>query len=205
MRYFLLAFVLACVLVVAMAGRRGSISRVPPLEIFSDMDRQPKVHRPQKPSEFFADGRESRMPVPGTIARDQHFLDNPQNTGMIPGSTNFVTVNPFPVTAQLMARGQQRFQINCSPCHGLLADGNGVTKQFGMAVVANLHDPRIVQMTDGELFYVITHGRNLMGPYEAQVTPEDRWAVIAYVRALQLAQLGTAEDLPDAQRAAFAK
>jgi hypothetical protein len=87
----------------------------------------------------------------------------------------------------------------------LLADGNGITKQFGMGVVGNLHDPRIVQMTDGEMFFVITHGRNLMGPYESQVTPEDRWAIIAYVRALQLSQLGDAADLPEAQRAAFAK
>jgi len=204
MRYFLLVFLLTCVLVVSIAGRRGSISRIPPIEIFSDMDRQPKV-RPQKPSALFADGKESRLPVAGTVARGAHFLDTPVNTGMVLGSTNFVSVNPLPVTSQLMARGQQRFQINCSPCHGLLADGNGITKQFGMAVVGNLHDPRIVQMTDGELFYVITHGRNLMGPYEAQVAPEDRWAVIAYVRALQLSQLGTAADLPEAQRAAFAK
>jgi len=204
MRYFLLIFLLALVLGVTIAGKRGSISRKPPIEIFPDMDRQPKV-RPQKPSIFFADGRESRLPVQGTIARGEHFLEIPQNTGMIPGSTNFVAVSPVAVTPQLMARGQQRFQINCSPCHGLLADGNGITKQFGMGVVANLHDPRIVQMTDGEIFFVITHGRNLMGPYESQVTPEDRWAIIAYVRALQLSQLGDAADLPEAQRAAFAK
>jgi mono/diheme cytochrome c family protein len=204
MRYFLLIFLLALVLGFTIAGKRGSISRKPPIEIFPDMDRQPKV-RPQKPSIFFADGRQSRLPVQGTIARGEHFLEIPQNTGMIPGSTNFVAVNPVAVTPQLMARGQQRFQINCSPCHGLLADGNGITKQFGMGVVGNLHDPRIVQMTDGEMFFVITHGRNLMGPYESQVTPEDRWAIIAYVRALQLSQLGDAADLPEAQRAAFAK
>jgi mono/diheme cytochrome c family protein len=121
------------------------------------------------------------------------------------GTTNFVTVNPLKVDAALMARGQQRFQIYCSPCHGLTAEGNGITKKFGMATVANLHDPRIVQFTDGEIFNVITHGRNLMGPYASQIPTEDRWAIVAYVRALQLAWLGTADDLPPAQRTAFAK
>jgi mono/diheme cytochrome c family protein len=168
------------------------------------MDRQPKV-RPQKPSSFFANHKESRLPVEGTVSRGEHFQDTPVNTGMITGTTNFVMVNPMKVTPELMARGQQRFQINCSPCHGLLADGNGVTKHFGMAVVGNLHDPRIVQMPDGELFNVITHGRNLMAPYGAQVVTEDRWAIIAYVRALQLSQLGDVAELTEAQRAALAK
>lgn len=204
MRYFILAFVLLCALVVTVAGFRGKISRKPPIEVFSDMDRQPKI-RPQTPSAFFADGRASRLPVEGTIARGSHFLDTPVDTGMVPGTTNFVGSNPLKITEQLMARGQQRFQINCSPCHGLEGDGNGVTKSFGMAVVANLHDPRIVQMSDGEIFNVITHGRNLMGAYGPQVVPEDRWAIVAYVRALQLAYLGRPDDLPENQRAALAK
>jgi mono/diheme cytochrome c family protein len=204
MKYFILSFILVCALVVSFAGLRGQISRKPPIEIFPDMDRQPKV-RPQKPSAFFANHLESRLPVEGTVSRNEHFLDTPVNTGMITGTTNFITANPLPVTRQLIERGRQRFQINCSPCHGLLADGNGITKQFGMAVVANLHDPRIVQMADGEIFNVITHGRNLMAPYGAQVVTEDRWAIISYVRALQLSQLGTLQDLPEAQRAALAK
>ena len=79
------------------------------------------------------------------------------NTGLVAGTTNFVENNPLPVTAELLKRGQQRFTINCSPCHGQLADGNGITKKIGaMAVVANLHDKRIVEMADGELFHVIT-------------------------------------------------
>jgi len=203
MRYFVLAFLIVCALAVGVAGFRGSISRKPPIEVIPDMDRQPK-HRAQAPNSFFADGRASRLPVDGTVARGSHFLEIPMNTGMLTGTTNFVATSPLPVTAQLMARGQERYQINCSPCHGMLADGNGVTKSFGMAVVANLHDPRIVQMTDGELFWVITHGRNLMGPYAAQVTVEDRWAVVAYVRALQLAALGSKEDL-GGQRTALAQ
>ncbi len=204
MRYFLLAFLLLCALVVSIAGFRSTPSRKPAIEIFPDMDRQPKI-RPQTPSDFFADGHASRPPIDGTVARGSHFTDAPEITGMVPGSTNFVAVNPLKVTAELMARGQQRYQINCLPCHGAIGDGNGITRSFGMATVGNLHDPRMVHMTDGELFYVITHGRNLMGPYGPQVVPEDRWAIVAYVRALQLAQLGAAADLPADQQAAFAR
>jgi mono/diheme cytochrome c family protein len=202
MRYFVLGFFLLCVMFVSVAGFRGSISRKPPIEVFPDMDRQPKI-RPQTPSKFFADGRAARLPVEGTVARGSHFLDSPANTGFVAGTTNFVAVNPLPVSGESMARGQQRYQINCQPCHGALGDGNGITRSFGMAVVANLHDPRIVQLSDGELFYVITHGRNLMGPYASQVEPEDRWAIVSYVRALQLSHLGNAADLPANQQAAF--
>jgi mono/diheme cytochrome c family protein len=207
MRYFLLLFLIAIALAVGIAGSRGKPSRKPPIEVFSDMDRQPKI-RPQTPSDFFADGKASRLPVQGTVARGSHFLDNPVNTGLVTGTTNFVVVNPLKVTEQLVARGQERYQIYCSPCHSPVGDGNGITKSFGMAVVANLHDPRIVGFPDGELFHVITHGRNLMGPYAAQIAVEDRWAVVAYVRALQLASLGRPEDLAGAAnqpRAALAK
>lgn len=194
MKYFLLAFFVVVALAVGIAGSRGKLSRKPPIEVFPDMDRQPKI-RPQTPSAFFADGRASRLPVQGTVARGSHFLDAPVNTGMVTGTTNFVAHNPMKVTSQLVARGQQRYQIYCAPCHSPLGDGNGITRSFGMAVVANLHDPRIVGMSDGELFHVISNGRNLMGPYASQIEIEDRWAVIAYVRALQLSALGTQEDL----------
>ena len=130
----------------------------------------------------------------------------PANTGFIAGTTNFVAYNQLPITSELLKRGQQRFTINCTPCHGALGDGNGITKKIGaMAVVANLHDKRIVEMNDGELFYVISKGRNLMGAYEGNVTIEDRWAVIAYLRALQLARLGTPDDLPQDLRASLKK
>lgn len=194
MRYFLLAFIIAVALVVGIAGSRGKLSRKPPIEVIPDMDRQPKI-RPQTPSAFFADGRASRLPVQGTVARGSHFLDAPVNTGLVTGTTNFVAHSPVEVTPQLMARGRQRYEIYCAPCHSPLGDGNGITKSFGMAVIANLHDPRIVAMPDGELFHVISNGRNLMGPYASQIEIEDRWAVVAYVRALQISALGTKEDL----------
>jgi hypothetical protein len=192
--------------VVSIAGFRGSISRKPPIELIPDMDRQPKL-RPQTVSSFFSDKRSSRMPVPGTIAQSKGytigdkkvhaFEDHPVNTGRVTGTTNFIEATPFPITEQFMARGEQRFQIYCSPCHGGQGDGNGVTKKAGaMPVVANLHDPRIVRLSDGELFSVITHGRNLMGPYGGIVDVPDRWAIIAYLRALQLSRLGSVEDVP---------
>ncbi len=204
MKYFYLTFLLAIVAVLSLAGFRGSISRKPPIEIFPDMDRQPKI-RPQAPNAFFADGLSSRRPPAETVSRDAHWQEIPLNTGHVTGTTNFVELNPLPITAELLARGKQRFQISCLPCHGPLADGNGITKKFGMAVVANLQDKRIVSMTDGEIFNVITYGRNLMGAYGPNVVIEDRWAIIAYVRALQLAALGTADDVPPSMRPRFAK
>jgi mono/diheme cytochrome c family protein len=215
MRYFLLIFGLAVVLVIAIAGKRGDMTRRTPIEVFPDMDRQLKL-RPMEPNGFFANARSSQEHPIGTIARSTPltngasqavfpYEDNPLNTGQKPGTTNFVELNPMTINAEVMKRGQQRYTINCSPCHGQLADGNGVTKKYGMAVVANLHDKRIVEMPDGELFHVITQGRNLMQGYAAQVDVQDRWAIVAYLRALQLARLGSVDDVPEAYRNALPK
>lgn len=210
MRYFLAIFAIVVVLVVAIAGTRGSMSRRPPIEVFPDMDRQLKL-RPQTPDGFFANGRSSQPYVPGTIARSEPietangpvypYEDAPVNTGLIPGTTNFVELNPLTVDMQLMERGRQRFTINCSPCHGALGDGNGITKKYGMAVIGNLHDKRIVEMPDGQIFNTLSYGKGLMQGYAPQVDVRDRWAIIAYVRALQLAQLGTTNDVPADQQA----
>ncbi len=214
MRYFLLIFAIAVVLVMTIAGKRGDMSRRSPIEVFPDMDRQLKL-RPMQPNAFFANGVSSQPHPAGTIARStpiqtaagpvMPFEDAPVITGLVKGTTNFVELNPLTLNAALLARGQQRFTINCSPCHGQLGDGNGVTKKYGMAVVANLHDKRIVQMGDGEIFYVISNGRNLMQSYASQVEVQDRWAIVAYVRALQLARLGNLDDVPEPQRATLAK
>jgi mono/diheme cytochrome c family protein len=211
MRYFLTIFAVCVAAVLGILGFRGSHFRKPPLYIFPDMEWQLKL-RPQKPNGFFANGLSSQPALPGTVARSSPILtaqgpvypyeDAPVNTGRVTGTTNFVENNPLSITAQLLRRGQQRFTINCSPCHGAMGDGNGITKKIGaMAVVANLHDKRIVELADGELFYVITNGRLNMGAYGANVTVEDRWAVIAYLRALQLSRLGTIEDVPQELRA----
>jgi mono/diheme cytochrome c family protein len=199
--------------VVGIAGFRGGISRKPPIEIFADMDNQPKF-QPQRAAPFVANGVSSQLPVPGTVARSQPiqtvdgtnylFEDVPLNTGRITGTTNFVETNPLPVTRQLLARGRERFDIYCSPCHGRLGDSNGITKKIGdMPAVANLHDERIVTMTDGEIFDTITQGKKTMGAYGPLVPTQDRWAIVAYVRALQLSWLGTTNDLSAQQQAAL--
>lgn len=203
MRYWLSFFfvlIVASLAVVGIAGFQGSKSRKPPIEIFPDMDRQPKL-RPQAPNSFFTDGKSSRPLLLGTVARGSQYEDTPFNTGRLPSSTNFVAEMPVGLTAKLLARGKERYQISCVPCHGALADGNGITKKYGMAVVANLHDKRIVSMTDGEIFNTITSGKNLMGGYGANVTVEDRWAIIGYLRTLQLARLGLVNDVPAELRA----
>jgi len=215
MRYFLAIFVLGAAAVVGALGFRGSHFRRPPVYIFPDMEWQLKL-RPQKPNGFFANGISSQLPVAGTIPRSvpirtlggpvYPYEDAPVNTGQLPGTTNFVELNPLPITAALLKRGQQRFTINCSPCHGQLGDGNGITKKLGvMLAVANLHDKRIVELPDGELFYVISNGRNQMGAYGANITIEDRWAIVAYLRALQLSQLGTIDDVPPELRTTLKK
>ncbi|HEY0457084.1 MAG TPA: cytochrome c [Verrucomicrobiae bacterium] len=207
MRYFLLIFVLLCLAVYISAGRRGSMSRKPPIEIFADMVKQPKV-RPQTLNGFFDNGMSSQLPVPGTVARGSAYEDLPVTTGKVPGTTNWVETIPLPVTNELLARGQQRFNINCSPCHGASGDGKGITTKFGMAVIADLHDAKtrkVVQQADGEIFNTITYGKNLMGPYGANVTIEDRWAIIAYLRTLQRSHLASIDDVPDDKRAELTK
>ena len=215
MRYFLLIFAVCCLAVAGIAGRRGSHTRNTPIQIFGDMKRQLKL-RPQTPNGFFANGVSSQLPVAGTVAQTKpvviagrefySYEDVPLFTGRMPGTTNFVENNPLPVTVELMKRGQERFTIYCSPCHGQQADGTGITKKIGaMAVVANLHDKRIVEMADGEIFNTISNGKNLMGAYGPNVPVQDRWAIIAYLRAVQLSRLGTIDDLPQELRAALKK
>jgi mono/diheme cytochrome c family protein len=179
---------------------------LPLLELFADMVRQPKL-RPEVPNPLFADGRSSQFQVDGTVAReDVHFADLPENNGRVTGTTNFVETIPVPVTQAMLERGEQRFTINCTPCHGAQADGKGITQRIGaMAVVANLHDKRIVEMKDGEIFNTITYGKGQMGSYGANVVVEDRWAIVAYLRSLQLARLGLETDVPDQYRSALKK
>lgn len=211
MRYFILIFGVVVVGLVLVAGRQGDLSRNRPIQIFPDMKRQAKL-RPQNANGFFANGLTSQLPQPGTIAQGKPLLvagravypfeDAPVNTGRVAGTTNFVELNPYPVTAPFLARGQERFNIYCAPCHSQLGDGNGVPKKINaMAIVANLHDKRIVELTDGELFNTVSYGKNNMQGYAPQIPVEDRWAIIAYLRALQLSRLGSVDDLAPETRA----
>ena len=194
-------------------GFQGKLSRKPPFELFPDMDRQAKL-RPQEPNHFYANGVSSQLPPAGTIARGESiqttsgavygFEDSPVNSGLVTGTTNFVELNPLPVTTEMIQRGHERFDIYCAPCHGKLGDGNGITKKIGvMPAVANLHDKRIVVMTDGEIFSTVTHGKGLMGAVGPLMPTADRWATIAYLRALQLSWLGSTNDLTAEQKAAL--
>ena len=215
MRYFLAIFAVCVLGTVGVLGFRGSHSRKPTLYIFPDMERQPKL-RPQTANAFFDDGMSSRLPVAGTIARVKPihvglkevypWQDAPVVTGRVTGTTNFVELNPLPVTAELLQRGQEVFDIVCAACHSKLGDGNGTPKRINaMPVVGNLHDKRIVELTDGELFNTVSYGKGLMQGYAGTLPIEDRWAAIAYLRALQLSRLGSLDEVPEAARSALKK
>jgi mono/diheme cytochrome c family protein len=228
LRGFLLISLLLTVAAVAFLGFRGKKSADPPFELFPDMVRQPKV-RAQSPLGFFADGRGSRMPVDGTVpigyelprpntiatpapgvpaAEPREHLAFSEgtdyyNTGKM--ADHWGTGMPVEVTPELMRRGRERFNITCAMCHGASAAGNGITKQYGLATVVTLQDDRIRGMADGEVFNTITNGKNTMMPYGAIVTVRDRWAIVAYLRALQRSQNGTVGDVPENERAALEK
>ena len=218
MRYLLYSILLIVATAAAgftMFGIPGHLSRKPPLEVFPDMDRQAKL-RPAQPFDFFTNGLSSQLPPAGTVVRSAPietangeiyaYQDVPFNTGRVTGTTNFVETNPMRVTAASLLRGRGQFDIYCAPCHGATGDGNGITKKLGvMLAVANLHDKRIVEMTDGEMFNTITHGKGLMGAYGATVVAQDRWAIVAYTRALELSRLGLPDELTAEQRAALKK
>jgi mono/diheme cytochrome c family protein len=210
MRYFLAIFAICVLATVGVLGFRGSHSRKPPLYIFPDMERQPKL-RPETANGFFANGMSSRLPVEGTIARSQpiqvgtnlvySWQDSPVTTGRLSGTTNFVEVNPLPVTDELLRRGEEVFNITCAACHSKVGDGKGVPNVIGaMAVIANLHDKRIVELTDGELFDTVSNGRRNMQGYAPTLPIRDRWAAVAYLRALQLSRLGSLDEVPEAVR-----
>jgi len=210
MRYFLAILALCVLATVGVLGLRGSHSRRPPLYIFPDMERQPKL-RPQTANAFFDDSMSSRLPVAGTIARSQPiqlgdksvypWQDTPVTTGRVTGTTNFVELNPLPVTAEVLQRGEEVFNIVCAACHSKLGDGNGTPKRINaMVTVGNLHDKRIVELTDGELFNTVSYGKGLMQGYAGTLPIRDRWAAIAYLRALQLSRLGSLGDVPETVR-----
>jgi mono/diheme cytochrome c family protein len=212
MRYAYFTLVFACLLTVSIMGFRGRRTTGAPIMVFPDMDFQAK-YKPQRASKFFADGRTDRLPVAGTVPHGRTAdVDDPTNdnasflgaddahyAGKNADGT-FVRNFPIPVTAELVARGQNRFAIYCQPCHGALGDGNGITKAYGMLTTATYQDDRLRQMAVGEIFNTITHGKNTMMSYADKLSPDERWAVIAYVRALQRARHGTIADVPPEHR-----
>lgn len=160
----------------------------------TDMWRQPR-QEPLDSSEFFADGQANRPLVPGTIARDHLREDDTYYTGTKDGK--WVDQIPVPLTKELLLRGQERFSIYCSPCHGLLGDGQGMIAHRGFTLkrpVGNYHTDRLRNMPVGHFYDVITNGYGTMFSYASRIEPQDRWAVAAYIRALQLSQHASISD-----------
>ena len=164
-----------------------------------DMHNQPKLI-PQRGSEMFADGRGARPQVVNTIARGQlHETDDYFYTGVTQGANGYREEHdqmPFPVTMEVMKRGQERFNIYCTPCHSRVGNGLGEIVQRGYKPAANLHDQVRLAQPLSHYFYVMTHGYGAMPDYSTQLAPEDRWAVAAYIRALQLSQAANQSDVP---------
>jgi mono/diheme cytochrome c family protein len=196
MRYFFFAFLVALITAVAVLGFRGDKTVRRPFEIFNDMDHQAKF-KSQSESSFYADGRADRSPVPGTIPSSVKVEDEYLTTGMMGGT--YGDGLPVPVDMKLLKRGQERFQINCAVCHGAGGGGNGIVSEYGFGGIANYHVDRIRQMPDGQIFHTIGHGKGLMYALP-HITVEDRWAIVAYVRALQRSQNSTLADVPDNER-----
>jgi Cytochrome C oxidase, cbb3-type, subunit III len=188
--------------VLSVTSCAGSTSREPQIQIFNDMRQQPKF-QPQSPADFpgFADGRSERRPIPGTIPRgDFEGSDEVFYTGVSNG--NYITANPLKITPEVMELGQMRFNTYCQPCHGRLANGKGIVGVRATTWIASsLIDGRGTAFVDGDFFDVISHGRRSMPAYRYQVTAHDRWAIIAYIRALQRASHGTIDDVPQELRA----
>jgi mono/diheme cytochrome c family protein len=222
LRYFFITFAFLVLVVLAMAGFRGQKSKQPPIEVFPDMDRQPKV-KAQTPSEFYADGRAARPPVNGTVpigySMPMHKLidgsvgqaTGPYKQIIFSSSPTYIDTGkmgdnwgsgiPFQVSPAVMGRGQQRFGIYCAVCHGATGVGNGMAQKFGLNTVQSLLQDRIRIMADGEIFNTISHGKNTMMGYGDRIQVVDRWAIVAYLRALQRSQGGASlNDVPAEER-----
>jgi mono/diheme cytochrome c family protein len=218
MAAFLIMVVVTWVPLAVIARARVSKSDWPRIQLLQDMGVQPK-YREQQSSEVFADGRADRPHVPGTVARgmleddDQYYRGFTRVVDPTTGKETVKFFDGFPsrvaVTPQLLARGQQRFNIYCYVCHGYAGDGHGPVNERAMTLmsmqqanwtpVASLLSDAVRARPDGHIFNTITNGIRNMPPYGTQVPPEDRWAIIAYVRALELSQNAPPTVLPKEQ------
>ena len=205
MKYFFLALAGLITLTVGVFGFRGQKTVKTPIEIFPDMDRMDYV-KSQKPSDFFHDGQGARLPVPGTVphssddgvfpiefgeGRTGHYYTGAINdyfASGLPLEELELIGDKAPEEMQaLLRRGQDRYAVFCAICHGAPGDGNGTISNYMAAKIANLHEPRFAsgEYPDGKLYHVITYGQGLMSGYGASIPVRDRWAIVAYVRALQ--------------------
>ena len=162
-----------------------------------DMHDQPR-YEPLEKSTFFKDGRASRPLIAGTVARGQLRIDDHLYKGKIGDS--LVTTLPFPVTNEIIKRGQQRYNIYCAPCHDLSGTGQGMIVQRGFPTPPSLHIDRLRDAPVGHFYDVITNGFGIMYSYADRIKPKDRWAIVTYIRALQLSQNATLDDVPTMQK-----
>lgn len=162
-----------------------------------DMQVQPR-YNPYDASNFFDDGRSVRQPVAGTVARGHLRLDELLYTGKINGKD--ADTFPFPITRADLNRGRERYNIYCAPCHDYTGSGRGMIVLRGFPQPPSFHMDRLRQAPAGHYVDVITNGLGVMYPYADRVAPEDRWRIVAYIRALQLSQQGALSDVPPADR-----
>ncbi len=237
MRWFFLIFTILVVAAVFGLRLRGDKFSQPPIEIFNDMDRQYKL-KTQKPSEFFADGMGSRRPIEGTVPMGFHLPasktegikstpldfsvgDSYMDTGLVGDNYGKGFPEGINVDEAFLARGEERYQIFCTACHGDSGNGKGIVSKYwgvpptkpsreqsnsdegyqqklaaylaevesysGIPPTANLVDPRVAAFPEGQIYHTIKNGKGLMGAYGAMIPVQDRWAITAYVRALQSA------------------
>jgi mono/diheme cytochrome c family protein len=169
-----------------------------------DMVVQPRV-KPYQESAFFVDGQSARPLVPGTVARGHLATDPAYDTG----KTGDLLVAQIPARVKidrvLLARGQERFNIYCAPCHSRAGDGQGMIVQRGFPSPPSFHEERLRDAPAGHFFNVITHGYGAMYSYASRIPPDDRWAIVAYIRALQLSQHATLDDVPPQERSQLEK
>lgn len=165
----------------------------------TDMWVQPKIHEPYQESKFYADGSTARPLIKGTVARGHLRLDDAFFTGFKDGK--LVKDFPLPIDEELIRRGKERYTIFCTPCHGQVGDGQGMIAKRGFTLrrpVGNYHTERLQKMPVGHFYDVITNGYGSMYSYASRIEPRDRWAIVAYVRTLQLSQSATAADKSEA-------
>jgi mono/diheme cytochrome c family protein len=211
MGFIIVSSVAALVPFAMIAKARATHDDEPRVHLLSDMDFQPRASA-QNASAIFADGRASRTPPGGTVARGDLELDDHYFRGLQDGEWARAFPPDFDVSTRTMERGRQRFGIYCQPCHGAAGDGNGMVHRRtlslgrnvrGWVQPSNLHQETIVRQPHGQLFNTITHGIRTMPAYASQISVEDRWAIVLYLRALQRSQNALIDDLPADQREAI--
>ncbi len=193
-----IVFVILGVSVIVSGCARGLPKEDPPIRLLQNMYSQEK-YKAQSKNDFFEDGSAMRMPVSGTVARgylrdDVAFYEGKTRNG------DTVLVAPVAYTMETMLRGQERYNIYCAPCHSRVGDGKGTVVERGYTPAPTYHDNRLRNVPDGHLYLTITNGIRNMPSYRSQISVEDRWAIVAYIRALQRSQHATVADVPESMR-----